>query len=140
MLQTILSLLGLLPKALGTIDNITNAIANEKIEGLRQTTQQAQIASAERVSLLQAQRDALIAESNRSKAPIYVQSTLASIVIIVLAKLMVWDKVVASFVGCNGHTEPGTCMMFNTDLLDPNMWWMMMAVVGFYTLHSFKDR
>lgn len=126
MLQTILSLLGLLPKALGTIDNITNAIANEKIEGLKQTTQQAQIASAERVAALEAQRDAFIAETNRSKLPIYIQSAIAAGPTFILGKIFFYDET-----GFGTTTIP----------IDSPLWNVIMVVVGFYFLHSiFKGK
>lgn len=126
MLQTILSLLGLLPKALGTIDNITNAIANEKIEGLKQTTQQAQIASAERVASLEAQRDAFIAETNRSKLPIYIQSAIAAGPTFILGKIFFYDET-----GFGTTTIP----------IDSPLWNVIMVVVGFYFLHSiFKGK
>lgn len=126
MLQTILSLLGLLPKALGTIDNITNAIANEKIEGLKQTTQQSQIASAERVAALEAQRDAFIAETNRSKLPIYIQSAIAAGPTFILGKIFFYDET-----GFGTTTIP----------IDSPLWNVIMVVVGFYFLHSiFKGK
>lgn len=140
MLNAILDFLGILPKAFSTIDNITNAIANEKIAAIGATTQQVQIASTERVASLEAQRDAFIAETNRSKVPIYVQACLASAVVVTIWKLLVWDKVIGSIVGCSGRTEPGTCISFTTDGIDLNLWWVMIAVVGFFTLHSFRDK
>ncbi len=50
-------------------------------------------------------------------------------VAILLAKEFVWDKVVGSFVGCNGHTLPGTCTSFMTDPLGGNLDWVVATVV-----------
>lgn len=136
MLTAILSFLGLLPKAFDTINNITNAIANEKIAGIQATTQEAKIASDERVAALQAQRDVFIAEANRSKLPIYIQSAIAAGPTSYILKYFLWDKVLGSFVGCSGHTEPGTCGIFITDPIDANMVVIVSIVVGFYFLHS----
>jgi len=119
-----------------TIDNITNAIANEKIAGLQATTQQAQIASTERVASLEAQRDAFIAETNRSKLPIYIQSMIAVGPASYLLNYFLWAKVTGSSVGCSGHTLPGTCGIFITDPIDTNMVSIVAVVVGFYFLHS----
>lgn len=121
MLSAILGFLGILPKALGTIDNFTNAIANEKIAGLQATTQQAQIASTERVASLEAQRDAFIAEVNRSKLPIYIQSAIAAGPTFILGKIFFYDET-----GFGTTTIP----------IDSPLWNVIMVVVGFYFLHS----
>lgn len=114
-----LTLLGLLPSAFNAVTSITSAIANEKIAGINATTEQDRIASAERVASLQAQRDALIAESSRSKFPIYIQSFIALGPAIFLNKIFIYDKVF----------KLGT-----TDALDPNLWNVVMVVLGFYFL------
>lgn len=43
------------------------------------------------------------------------QAAALWVVVIYIAKAIIWDKVVASFVGCAGHTVPGTCVSFTTD-------------------------
>lgn len=121
MLNAILSFLGILPKALGTIDNITNAIANEKIAGMQATTQQAQIASTERVASLEAQRDAFIAETQKSKLPIYTQTALAAGPVFILNKIFFYDET-----GFGTTTIP----------INSPLWQVIMVVVGFYFLHS----
>lgn len=121
MLQAILSFFGIVPSITGAINSITNAISNEKIAAIAATTQQDQIASAERVASLQAQRDALIAEVNKSNWPIYIQSAMALPIVFILGKLFVYDD--AGF---------GTTDIPN----DSNQWKVIMIVVGFYFLHS----
>lgn len=113
-------LLGLIPGLFTTISGITNAISNEKIAALTATTQQEQIAATERVTTLQAQRDALIAESNRSKLPIIIQTLFALGPVIYLNKIFIYDKVLSY-----GSTDP----------LDPHLWYVVMIIVGFYFLH-----
>lgn len=121
MLSTILSLLGLLPKAFDTIDNITNAIANEKIAGLQATTQQAQIASAERVSALQAQMQVLLADAKISKLDLWIRSLIAAGPTFILCKIFLYDE-----------TGFGT-----TDIpTNSPLWTVIMVVLGFYFLHS----
>lgn len=114
-----LTLLGLLPYAFNAVTSITSAIANEKIAGINATTEQDRIASAERVASLQAQRDALIAESSRSKFPIYIQSFIALGPAVFLNKIFIYDKVLK---------------LGSTDALDPNLWNVVMVVLGFYFL------
>lgn len=50
-------------------------------------------------------------------------------VAIYIAKLLVWDKVIGAFVGCVGHTAPGTCTLFTTDDVGANLAWVVSAVV-----------
>ena len=50
-----------------------------------------------------------------------------------LLKIFLWDKVIGSFVGCS-QAAKGTCGMFTTDALDPNLWQVVMVVLGFYFL------
>jgi len=62
--------------------------------------------------------------------------------ILVLLKLMVWDKVIGSFNGCalkDAVHYPG-CNTFRTDPLDANQWIVITAVIGFYFLYSGINR
>lgn len=128
MLAFLMGLVGLVPSALNTISGITSAIANEKIAGINAKTDQDRIASQERVSALEAQRDALIAESQRSKWPIWIQSSIGAAVSIIVWKLFVYDKAFGQWTG--GHT----------DSLDPNLWNVFMVVIGFYFLSTVFKR
>lgn len=118
-------LLSLLPGVFQTINGLTNAIANEKIAGIKATTQQEQIASAERVAQMQAQRDVLIAESHSPWNGL-MRFLIALGPMVVLNKLLIWDKALGDYTG--GHT----------DKLDPNMWWVITATVGFYMLTGMR--
>ena len=119
----------------GTVNNITNAISNEKIAALNATTDQDRIRSDERIKTLEARRDVLVAESGVSKINIVMRSLMAMSVVVVLWKLLVWDKVIGSFMGCSGAAR-GTCGIFTTDQFDANQWQIIMAVVGFYFLYE----
>lgn len=126
MLQAILGLLGLLPKAFGTIDNITNAIANEKIEQIKATTEQEKTASLERQAALEASRDVLIEDAKHSNLDIYIRSAFAIGPLTYLTKIYIYDKVLDL-----GSTDP----------LDPNLWNVVMVTIGFYFLHAiFKGK
>lgn len=124
MLNLITGILGILPGAFGTINKVTDAIANERLKQIDAKTQQERIASEERVKTLEAQRDALVAESNKSNIPIYVQSFVGACVAFLVGKLLVWDKALGDWTG--GHTDP----------LGPDLRWIMMTVIGFYFLSS----
>jgi cadmium resistance protein CadD (predicted permease) len=119
----------------GTVNGITKAIADEKIAGINATTEQERIHSAERVQTLQSRRDLMIAEAGVSKLNIIVRSTMGLSVAIVLFKLLVWDKVIGSLVGCSQALK-GTCGKFTTDPFDDNQWKIIMIVVGFYFLYE----
>lgn len=126
MLQAILGLLGLLPKVFGTIDNITNAIANEKIAGLQATTQEAKIASDERVSALNSQMQVLLADSKVSSLDIWMRSIIASGPAFILCKIFFYDET-----GFGETTIP----------IDSPLWNVIMVVLGFYFLHAiFKGK
>jgi hypothetical protein len=136
MLSGLLSLLGIVPAVLGTVDGITKAIANERLKLIDAKTEQERIETQERISALQSRQAVLIAEA-ATPAGIWnarFRGLLALPAIIVLWKLIVWDKVIGSMVGCSGDTAPGTCGAFTTDKLDDHMWYLVYAAIGFYLL------
>lgn len=137
MLNALFSLIGIIPSALNSVNKITDAIANERLKKIQAKTDEDRLASEERVKTLEAQRDALISESNRSKAPIYVQSAVGLCVAILTAKLLVWDKVIGSLYGCAGiYGANADCAWFRTDPLGDDLRWVAMTVIGFYFLSS----
>jgi|SRR5579872_2314443 len=108
----------LLPGVFTAISSITNAIANEKIAAINATTDEARIAAQQNIAALEAQKAALIA--THSPWTNFVQFIIGTEVAFVLGKLLVWDKALGDYT--HGHT----------DKIDPNMWWCITAVVGFY--------
>ena len=138
-----LAFLGLIfPGLLTTINGITNAIANERIKQLDAKTDQDRIASEERQKSLEARRDVLVAEGSNPTSNIFNVCTrllLALSALLMWFKLGPWDKVFGSWHGCTNTIlidRPSDCYLYRTDTLDPNMWWMMIAVVGFYFVTS----
>lgn len=130
----LLNLLGLAPAILNTIDGIGKDIANERLAQISAKTDEERIQSQERVAILQARRDALIAEAH---TPSGIWNAVMRFILAigpasVLLKLLLWDKVVGSLAGCSGHTAPGTCGIFNTDPLDAHQWYAITAAVCFY--------
>lgn len=130
-------LLGLIPGALNTINGVTNALSNQKIAALKAKTDEDRIAAEERIKILEARRDALMNAQTRSKFPIFVQSCLGMIAVIILAKMGLWDKVVGSFLGCAGEAGkfPG-CETFRTDPLGTDLTTLVGGSLAFYLLVS----
>lgn len=119
-----LSLLGLIPGLFTTINGVTNAIANERLKLIDAKTEQARIATQERITSLEAKRDVLVAESGRSNINAFVRSSIGASVAFLLAKIYVWDKALGDYT--HGHTDP----------LDANLWSVIMATIGFYFLYE----
>lgn len=136
MLAFLTAIPSLISGLFGSINNITNAISNEKIASLNAKTDEERIAANERVNTLQARRDVMIAEAGASRLNIWIRSLIALGPASVLLKIFLWDKVIGSFVGCSGPTAPGTCQTFTTDPLDANLWQVISIVVGFYFLYE----
>lgn len=118
------ALLGLIPGLFTTVNGITNAITNEKINLAQAQNESDRIASQERIVALQTKRDVLVAESGGSKLNSIVRSFIGGSVAFILAKLLVWDKALGDWTG--GHTDP----------LDPNLWNVIMATIGFYFIYE----
>jgi hypothetical protein len=124
MLSFILGLPGLISGAFGTINGITNAIANEKLAAIKATTQEEQIAANERVATLQQRRDVLIADASHGSWDIWIRTLIAVGPTIYLFKIFALDKVIGPALGFNWSTDP----------LDANLWQVVMVVLGFYFL------
>jgi len=114
----------LIPGLFTTVNGITNAIANERLKQISAKTEEAKIASQERISSLEAKRDVLIAESGRSNINAIIRATIGGSVATVLFKIYVWDKALGEWT--HGRTEA----------LDPNLWNVIMATIGFYFLYE----
>jgi hypothetical protein len=117
----------------GSINNVTSALSNEKIAGINAKTDEERLASQERVNTLTLRRDLMIAEAATSGLNIKMRFILALGPASILLKMFLWDKVIGSFVGCS-QAPKGTCGIFVTDPLDPNLWQVVMVVLGFYFL------
>ena len=124
MLSLIGSAFSLLPGLFTTVNGITSAISNERLKLIQATTDQQKIASEERISSLQAKRDVMIAESSSSKLNAIIRACIGGSVAFLLAKLYIFDKAL------------GQWTMGHTDALDPNLWNVITATIGFYFLYE----
>ncbi len=130
-------LLGLIPGAFSTINGITNAISNERIRKIDAVTDQQRIQADERIKSLEAKRSVLVAESGSSRVNAFMRASIGASVAVVIAKLLIWDKVIGSFAGCAGPLGGALeCQTFRTDLLDTNQWGIITAAIGFYFLYE----
>lgn len=130
-------LLQLIPGLFNTVNGITSAIANERLKLIDAKTDQQKIASQERIVSLQAKRDVLIAESGRSNVNAIMRGAIGTSVALVIAKLLVWDKVVGSLAGCAGAKgQILECSLYRTDVIDGNLWNVIMAAIGFYFIYE----
>lgn len=119
----------------GVISTLTTKIADAKIAAINAKTEDERIAADERVKSLEAQRDVLVkaiesraglqqAEAGVSKANIYMRSLIAAPVAVVLWKIFVFDKALGQWTG------------WRTDPLSPELWNVIMVVIGFYFLYE----
>jgi hypothetical protein len=118
------AIFGLIPGLFTTVNGITNAITNEKINLAQSQNEADRIASQEKIASLQAKRDVLIAEAGHSNINAIIRATIGGSVAFLLAKVYVWDKALGDYTG--GHT----------DSLDPNLWNVIMATIGFYFVYE----
>lgn len=121
----LLSLLGGLPAIFtsvsGAITTVSNNISNEKIALTNAQTDREKIETQERINALQATRDVLIAESMKSKIPVYVQLLMTLPWVLYIAKALLWDKLLGW----------GT-----TDGLSSQEWYLCYVVYGFWFVHA----
>ncbi len=123
---------GIFTGLFGTINGVTKALGDAKIAAINAGTAEEKIHADERVSMLTARRDVLIAEAGSgSRINLIIRAAFALVVLIVFIKLYVWDKVIGSLVGCS-QAAAGTCGMFTTDPFDDNWWKIASVVLGFY--------
>ena len=139
MLAILTAIPSLISGLFGTVNGITNAIANERIAMINAKTDAEKIGSQERIDALTQRRMVLIAE-NGSRINMIMRVILAAGPASVLLKIFLYDKVIGSFSGCAGRQPPGTCVTFSTDPLDANLWQVITAVVAFYFLYEITAR
>lgn len=118
------AILGLIPGLFTTVNGITNAITNEKINLANAQVESDKVAIGEKIASLQAKRDVLIAESGASKLNAIIRASIGGSVAFLLAKIFVYDKALGDWTA--GHTDP----------LDPNLWTVIMATLGFYFVYE----
>lgn len=121
------AILGFVKLLIDPVSSISGKIADYKIAQQNATTDQEKIHADERIKALEAKRDVLVAEANMP-GNILMRAWLAFPPSCVVAKILIWDKALGQWT--HGHT----------DALDPNLWWLISGVYGFYFLQQITNR
>lgn len=122
------------------INGLTAAISNEKIAAINAKTDQEKAEIGERIAGLQLQRDVLIEDAKHSKSDIYMRNLFACCALIPVAKVLVWDKVIGVFFGCQGVAgNAARCLIFNTDRFSTLDVQIIMTCVAFYFVTSLTN-
>lgn len=117
------TLLGLIPGLFTTVNGITKAISDERIQKIKAKTEEDRIASDERIKTLEAQRQVLLTKTSYPETR-FLMFAFGVGPAFVLTKIFVWDKALGDWTG--GHTDP----------LGTDLWWVITAQIGFYFLAS----
>lgn len=124
MLKLIFSIPELISGLFGTLNGITKALSDAKIEAIRATTQEEKIHAEERVSALTLQRDVLIADASHSTIDMWTRFGFSIGPIFVLAKVLIYDKALGQWT--LGHTDP----------LGDMLWQVITIELGFYFVYT----
>lgn len=111
----------------GGLKGIIDELGDAYQARLKATTDQEKLAADQRIAQVKARAEVQKAESG-SPINAIMRAVIASSVAIFLFKTLVWDKAL-------GQWTRGT-----TDALDPNLWHVVMIVLGFYFLYETVDR
>lgn len=105
------------------IGSITSKIADAYLAKQNATTDREKIAADERIRTLEAKRAVMVAEAG-SRINAIMRAALAAPVAVILWKIFIYDKAL-------GQWTHGT-----TDALSPELWNVVMVVVGFYFIYE----
>lgn len=140
------SILGFLTGLGGTISSITGKITDLKIAQTQaaSNTEKARIES--QIEEVHDKRAVLVAEAGNRLAGIFnalARFLLALGPIVILNKILIWDKTIGSFAGCSQGLDNlamniQRCASYTTDPLDVHQWYVIMAVIGFFFLTNRK--
>ncbi len=138
-----LSILAAVTGLLPSLINIGGKIADYKTAQLNASTDKEKASIEAGIQALHDRRDVLVAEAgNRLAAGINasVRLLLALGPILYVLKYYAWDKVVGAFKGCTGDAARDLlhCATYRTDGLNTEMAAVLIAVLGFYLLHTWK--
>lgn len=122
-----IAILATIFKFFDPIARITDKIVDLQIKKSDAKTEQERIAADERVKGLEAKRDVMVAEAG-SRINTWTRAALAFPVVVVLWKVLVFDKALGQWTG------------WTTDALSPELWYVVMVVLGFYFLDTIAAR
>lgn len=132
MLGMILAIItGLGPVAGHILEQITS-LEKSRISA---KTEVEKAAITQEIEALHDKRAVLVAEAG-SRLNTYFRAFIAFGPAMYISKIFIWDKVIGSMVGCSGVNSELCRTVFQTDPLDPYLWAVVTAVIGFYFLSS----
>ncbi len=138
------TILGVLTGLAGPISNIVSKISDLQTAKLQASTNIEKAKIDQQIEELHDKRAVLIAEAGSrlsSAMNATVRAVAAAGPIAYVAKIFLWDKVIGSFVGCSASQEHfNVCTTFSTDPIDPMLWAVVTAVLGFYFVTSWVNR
>lgn len=138
------SIIGLIPTILTTLtglgttaSSISKNITDLKMKQVEATSNTERAKLEAEIQALQFKKDVLVANAGNRMFTIATFALAIGPISYVL-KYYLWDKVMASFVGCNGETAKliEGCKSFATDPISPEMAVAMTAVIGFFLLYG----
>lgn len=139
-----LSLLGLLTGLAGPISALGGKLADLWLARQKATTDYERAAIDRQIQESHDRQAVLVAEAGSRLAGglnASMRFLIALGPMLLLNKYFIWDKVIGSFWDCAGSKGLlPRCDHFTTDGLDSNLWWVVMAVIGFYFLYSIVDK
>lgn len=104
-----------------TVNTVSNNLSNERINLQNATTDRERNEIQERISALNATQAVLVAESAKSKVPVYVQMLATLPWVLYIAKVVIWDKMLG---------------WGSTPTLSPQEWYLCYLVYGFWFVHN----
>ena len=113
-------MLGFLISLIDPVSRIVGKIADTRLEMAKAQTDKERIYADEKIKILEARRDVLVAESG-SRLNAFIRAGFALPFVIYNAKLVLWDKVLGW-----GSTDPLSSELFQVEL----------ACLGFYFLYE----
>lgn len=127
---SLLSMIPVIGKLFDTVSTITNKLGDIKVATLNATTQQERDKLEAQARELESRRDVLIAQQKTPGGLLVtvIQSLLGLAVVIIMWKLVVWDKALGQWT--SGHT----------DKLSPDIWDYIKVVTGFYFVTTWLRR
>jgi len=117
-------ILGVLPGFLAPVLNYFTAAKNAQV-AIYQARTGAAASVAEEAIRAQAQQNV----QSKWWQP---QTLIGMSIAIYVAKSVIYDKVIASFVGCSGHQLADTCVTFATDPFVGDLHWVFITVITGY--------
>lgn len=139
-----LSIIGLIPTILTTLtglgttaSSISKNITDLKMKQVEATSNTERAKLEAEIQSLQFKKDVLVANAGNRMFTIATFALALGPISYVL-KYYLWDKVIASFVGCNGQAAKliEGCQSYATDPISPEMAVAMTAVIGFFLLYG----